>query len=398
MAKNTHLEHLEDDIINNGSAGATNSIRFLKSLRDMLTTGKGGTNVKVTTKWDGAPAIVCGTDPELDLFFVGTKSVFAKSNPKICYSDADIETFYGDHPIKDKLKQCLSMLSTLPIQGVLQGDLLFTETPPLTTMGGKRCYKFKPNTITYCVEAATKMGQRVGGADLGIVFHTYYRGSSIESMSAGFGVDVSKLQGNKKIAVFSSTFQNVNGKANLTSTELNKINNTINTAESNLNRGKAFLDKVSNEKGTVSTPALFKIYFNQVVKSGRLPSSSRAMGQDFTNFVTQRYNAEIAKKKTPKAQKDWTDKKDECIKYLNTNATVMYAALSGFMNLIQAKIQIINKLNKIEGVGTFLEDENGYKVTSPEGFVAIQDGAALKLVDRLEFSRANFTVAKDWGK
>ena len=242
------------------------------------------------------------------------------------------------------------------------------------------------------------MGERVGSADLGIVFHTYYRGSSIESMSAGFGVDVSKLQGNKKIAVFSSTFQNVNGKANLTSTELNKINNTINTAESNLNRGKAFLDKVSSEKGTVSTPALFKIYFNQVVKSGRLPSSSRAMGQDFTNFVTQRYNAEIAKKKTPKAQKDWTDKKDECIKYLNTNATVMYAALSGFMNLIQAKIQIINKLNKIEGVGTFLEDENGYKVTSPEGFVAIQDGAALKLVDRLEFSRANFTVAKDWGK
>jgi len=398
MAKNTHLEHLEDDIINNGYSGAENAIRFLKSLRDMLTTGKGGSNVKVTTKWDGAPAIICGTDPELDLFFVGTKSVFAKNDPKVCYSDADIDTFYGDHPIRDKLKLCLKMLSTLPIKGVLQGDLLFTGTPPLTTMGGKRCYKFKPNTITYCVEADTKMGKIVSDADLGIVFHTYYTGSSIESMSAGFGVDVSKLQGNPKVAVFSSTFSNVNGKANLSSTELNKINNTISVAERNLATGKDFLNTIAAEKGTVSTPAIFKIYFNQVIKSGKIPSSSTGMAKEFTEFVMYRYNEEIKKKKTPKSQKDWTDKKDQSLKYLNTNKTKMYAALSGFMNLIQAKIQIINKLSKIEGIGTFLEDENGYKVTSPEGFVAIQDGAALKLVDRLEFSRANFTVAKDWGK
>ena len=58
MAKNTHLEHLEDDIFNNGYPGAQNAIGFLESLRDMLTTGHGGSDVKVTTKWDGAPAIV----------------------------------------------------------------------------------------------------------------------------------------------------------------------------------------------------------------------------------------------------------------------------------------------------------------------------------------------------
>ena len=65
---------------------------------------------------------------------------------------------------------------------------------------------------------------------------------------------------------------------------------------------------------------------------------------------------------------------------------------------MKAKDKIINKLKKIEGVGTFLEDEDGYRVTSPEGFVAIKDGSAVKLVDRLEFSRANFTVAKNWSK
>ena len=85
MAKNTHLEHLEDDIFNSGTAGVTNSINFLKSLRDMLTEGDGQSAMKVTTKWDGAPAIVCGRNPQDGRFFVGTKSVFNKQNPKVVY-------------------------------------------------------------------------------------------------------------------------------------------------------------------------------------------------------------------------------------------------------------------------------------------------------------------------
>ena len=46
----------------------------------------------------------------------------------------------------------------------------------------------------------------------------------------------------------------------------------------------------------------------------------------------------------------------------------------------------------------FLRTKNGYRVTNPEGYVAIKKGNAVKLVDRLEFSRANFTAAKDWVK
>ena len=118
----------------------------------------------------------------------------------------------------------------------------------------------------------------------------------------------------------------------------------------------------------------------------------------FKRFVDQRYLQEIGKKKTEKTQKLWQERRASASRYLNNNTSVMYATLSGFKSLTLAKEQIINKLKKIEGVGTFLEEENGYRVTSPEGFVAIKDGAALKLVDRLEFSRANFTVAKNWGK
>jgi hypothetical protein len=57
----------------------------------------------------------------------------------------------------------------------------------------------------------------------------------------------------------------------------------------------------------------------------------------------------------------------------------------------------LKKLRKVNSVGTFLETPEGFKVTSPEGFVAVDKmGSAVKLVDRLEFSRANFTQTKNW--
>jgi hypothetical protein len=398
MAKNTHLEHLEDDIFNQGYAGATNALNFLQSLRDMLSSGKGGNNTKVTVKWDGAPAIICGTDPETGLFFVGNKSVFNKTTPKICYSHADIDHWYSGS-LNQIMKQCLDQLKKVPIKGVVQGDLLYTKRPDVIAMKGQPCYRFKPNTITYVIPKYSELGKKVASSKLGIVFHTTYSGPTIGEMSAGFGVDVSGMQGVKDVAVFSSTFENVNGMANFTPGEVNRLNNSIATAKRNLDGGRKWLNEIQKAEGpqSFSPPALFKIYFNQVIRSGKV-GTAEGMARDYVKFVTDKYDQEIAKKKTPKSQKEWQDRKTKAIQYLNSNKSIMISALSGFKNLITAKEQVINKLKKIEGVGTFLEDENGYRVTSPEGFVAIKDGAAIKLVDRLEFSRANFTVAKDWGK
>tara|TARA_Y100001938_G_scaffold129123_1_gene183644 strand:- start:1499 stop:2695 length:1197 start_codon:yes stop_codon:yes gene_type:complete len=398
MAKNTHLEHLEDDIFNQGSAGVTNAVRFLESLRDMLTTGKGGNNTKVTVKWDGAPAIVCGTDPQTGEFFVGTKSVFNKTTPKICYNE-DFIDFHYDGAINKILKQCLNELKKLPIKGVLQGDLLYTKKPNVIAMRGQPCYHFKPNTITYVIPKHSELGVKVSKSRLGIVFHTSYSGSSIDQMSAGFGVDVSGMQGVKDVAVFSSTFQNTNGIANLTGGEITRLNSTIQKAQRSLAKGKKFLDDIQKAAGpqTFSPPALFKIYFNQVIRGGKVPTAE-GIASGYINFVTNKYDAEIKKKKTEKSQQEWKRRKVDALSYLNNNKSVMIHTFTGFKDLIAAKEQVINKLKKIEGVGTFLEDEKGYRVTSPEGFVAIMDGQAIKLVDRLEFSRANFTVAKDWGK
>ena len=397
MAKNTHLEHLEDDIFNSGTAGVTNSINFLKSLRDMLTEGDGGLAMKVTTKWDGAPAIVCGRNPQDGRFFVGTKSVFNKSNPKVVYSEADADRLYPGSTVGGILKNCLERLSTLPIQGVLQGDLLYQKKPPVIMLEGKRSYSFRPNTITYTVDVNSDLGKKVGASKLGIVFHTEYTGTSMTDLTAGFGADVSKLQGKPEVAVFSSEFQNVGGAANLSKVERAAVNRTILAAETNLRQGQTFIKGIQDVgKGPFTLPALFKVYFNQVVREGRVPPA-QIMSKQFCSFIDKKIVAEIAKKKTGKSKVECMKRRNEAVKYLNTNRTSMNNALDGFKNLMDAKVMIINKLTKIKSVGTFLEEENGLRATNPEGFVAIKDGAALKLVDRLEFSRANFTAAKDWG-
>ena len=397
MAKNTHLEHLEDDIFNSGPAGVTNSINFLKSLRDMLTEGDGQTAMKVTTKWDGAPAIVCGRNPQDGRCFVGTKSVFNKQNPKVVYSEADADRLYPGQTVGSILKDCLQRLSTLPIQGVLQGDLLYQKTPSVIMLEGQRNYSLRPNTITYTIPVDSELGERVGKSKLGIVFHTEYSGKTMQDLAAGFGANVSGLQGKPDVAVFSSEFTNVGGAANLSMVEKANVNRTILAAERNFRSGSTFIKGVQDVgKGPFTLPALFKVYFNQVVREGRVPGAD-IMSKQFCCFISEKFNKEMAKKKTLKSKAEWMKRRNEAVKYLNTNRSSMNSALSGFKNLMDAKVMIINKLTKIKSVGTFLEEEGGLRATNPEGFVAIKDGAALKLVDRLEFSRANFTAAKDWG-
>ncbi len=227
MAKNTHLEHLEDDILNNGSEGGKSSIAFLRSLGKMLSQGD-SFNMKITTKWDGAPAIICGIDPTTGMFFVGNKSVFAKTSPKVCYNFNIIDHYYPTSGLNHVLKECLSYFMKLGIQGVIQGDLLFTDnTKKVTSVGGKQCVVFQPNTITYAIPLDTDLGKRVNASKIGIVFHTHYTGSSLPDMSAGFGVNVSPYQGNSDIAVFSSDFTDTSGSANFTVSELQKFKSSF---------------------------------------------------------------------------------------------------------------------------------------------------------------------------
>jgi hypothetical protein len=398
MAKNTHLEHLEDDILNLGSEGGKSAIAFLKSLGDMLSQGDKSKSIKITTKWDGAPAIICGTISGSDAFFVGNKSVFAKTTPKVCFDEAIIDVFYPDSGLNKILKECLNYLSKLKIRGVIQGDLLFTSnTKTITNVGGKRCVTFTPNTITYAIPLDTDLGQRVNRAKIGIVFHTSYSGPSLPEMSAGFGVDVSPYQGHADIAVFSSDFSDASGSANFNTQELNKFKLAINRAEGSLKQASKFLD-VMKGSDKYAFNIIFKQFFNTYIRGGTSIPAVNKVVADFGNYYAMLIDKEINTKKTPAAKSKWEKVKTDGMKFIATNQRSIYMTVAAYKNLTEAKLMVIRHLEKVKDIGTFLKDGNGYRVTAPEGFVAIKSGRAMKLVDRLEFSVANFTVDKEWDK
>ena len=225
--KNTHLEHLEDNILNDGSQGGKEAVAFLRSLGQML--DQGAADARVTVKWDGAPAIICGVNPENGQFFVGTKSVFNKVNPKISYSENDVDSMYPPGQLASKLKDAYKYLSTLSIPNVVQGDLLFTDDKYEAKIGGDTCIAFQPNTIVYAVPKDSEIGQRINEAKFGIVFHTSYSGRSLDTMSASFGGI--NIQGNSNVFVTSSDFKNASGEANMTTAEKTTYANLVNKTE-----------------------------------------------------------------------------------------------------------------------------------------------------------------------
>lgn len=390
--KNTHLEHLEDNILNDGSQGGREAIAFLRSLGEML--DQGAADTRVTVKWDGAPAIICGIDPSNGKFFVGTKSVFNKTTPKICYSEEDVDKLYPPGQLSDKLKTSYRYLSKLPIRGVVQGDLLFTDDKYTATIGGDLCTAFTPNTITYAVPKSSGIGGRIDSAKMGIVFHTTYNGRTLDTMTASFGA---RVQGNNDVFVASAEFSNASGEATMTASEKGSFTSLVNRAEGSLKQASKFLDMMKgNDKFSLNY--MFKIFFNRYVREGRSGMSVRDTAADFSTYFSAALDKEIASKKTKATQDKYLQIKTNGLKFIASNSNSLYMTVASYYNLQAAKQFIINKLQKVNTFGTFLKTENGYRVTAPEGFVAIRSGRALKLVDRLEFSRANFTADKSWDK
>ena len=393
--KNTHLEHLEDNILNGGSEGGKEAVAFLRSLGKML--DQGGADTRVTVKWDGAPAIICGTNPDNGRFFVGTKSVFNKVDPKIIYSEEDVDRMYSPGQLAQKLKDSYKYLSQLSIPNVVQGDLLFTDDKYEATIGGDTCIAFQPNTIVYAVPKDTDIGQKIEDAKLGIVFHTSYSGRSLDTMTASFG-NIG-VQGNTDVFVTSSDFKNASGEANMTAAEKTTYANLVNKTEGSLKQSSRFLDLMKgNNMNKFTLNIMFKTFFNTYVRQGRTLIGARNTARDFAAYFSNALDKEIDSKKMKTTKDKYLDIKNKGLRFISDNQQAIYMTVASYMNLQAAKNFMIRKLQKVNTFGTFLRTPDGYRVTAPEGFVAIRSGQALKLVDRLEFSRANFTADKNWEK
>ena len=392
--KNTHLEHLEDDIINRGSAGGVNAINFLKSVRDMLA-GNSGAKINTTVKWDGAPAIICGVNPENGKFFVGTKSVF-NVTPKINYTTADIRRNHSG-AVAQKLSVCLNHLSSLNIKQILQGDLLFTNDKKMAAIRGEKMITFTPNTITYAVQADSSIGKKIARAKMGIVFHTMYTGKDMKNLSASFG-NV-KGSGNSRVFVASAAYKDDSGSITFTKGELAKFDAQLRMAEGSLGRASKILDEMTKRAtDPLSVGFRLKAFFNHYIRNNKGSMAKVAVLQDmFRDYYENVLKTEIDQRKTEKAKQKYRDILANGLKFINQNKSGLYMAIASHVTLGNAKNTLIQKMNQIQQIGHYIKTGTGYRVTAPEGYVAVDRVAgAVKIVDRLEFSRANFTLPKGW--
>jgi len=399
---NVHLEHIEDEIFNSGIEGGRASINFIRSLRDMLVSGS-KRSVNVTVKWDGAPAIFCGNDPETGKFFVAKKSLFNKT-PKFYTSIAEINADLSGQ-LAEKFKACYNNLKDIGIKDILQGDLMFTKGDlEKKDINGESYETFQPNTIMYAVPSTSKLASTMRKANVGIVFHTTYTGDSLMNLKASFGANISGLKKSSKVWMDDAEYNDVSGTATFTQKDSAEITRLMSRT------GKVFqkikspqLKKFLDMQNKIDAGLTYKTYHNSKVREGtnflRLNYKNHADG--YLKFVEDKMDTQIGKLKSDSAKKTKQKNKNIILTEVRKNLLLL-KTLVEFQALINyAKIKILTKVNKASQMtAMFVKKGNGFDVVAPEGFVAIDNnlGGAVKLVDRMEFSLNNFTVQKDWDK
>jgi len=396
-SKNTHLEHLEDEIINNGYQGGLNAVEFLKSIRNMLV-GSSRRKLNVSVKWDGAPAVFCGINPENGKFFVGSKSVF-NVTPKINYTQADIRRNHSGGLV-DKLSVCLKELPKLNIKGVVQGDLLFTPGDiKSVTIRGEDAIAFTPNTITYAVPENTALAKTIKRAKLGIIFHTTYTGRKMSDLKASFGVNVNRFTKTPAVFFDDASYKDSSGVATFTTAESEQYDSLLRMAMGSISKGKAILNLLQRQQSLLSVGGRLKIFFNTKIREGQTIGNVKKLQSEFRKYYASVLDDEVSKKKTDAAKKKYETIRNEGLKLIDSYSDDIYFAIASYVTLQRVKNFLVSKMNQIKSIGTFLQKGNGFEVTNPEGYVAVDRmGNAVKLVDRLEFSTANFTLAKNWIK
>jgi hypothetical protein len=392
------MEHLEDNILNAGVDGTRDSINFLRALRDMLA-GTAKSKVNVTVKWDGAPAVFAGIDPSDGKFFVAKKGIFNK-NPKVYKTSADVDAdTSGD--LNTKLKLALAELPKLGIKGVVQGDFLYAkEDLKVVDIEGEPHITFHPNTIVYAVPKNSKLGAEILGSKIGVVWHTTYRGSSFEEMSASFGEEIaSGLKKVKGVWSVDALYRDVSGTANFTASETKEVTDILSQAGKLFNTiKKETFNGISDNEDTLIK---VKTFVNSKIRQGERIKNTKTFVRDLEKYIADYYDAEANKLKTDKGKAGKIAKRDSTLEYFKKTPPAQIVAMFDLYNLIiDAKLMIIRKLDKAKTIGTFLKTADGYQVTEQEGFVAIDKMGknAVKLVDRLEFSNANFSdkYIKGW--
>jgi len=385
-----HLTHLEELILTRQKEGLDIAVEFIKALTETFN-GNADSGVFTTVKYDGAPAIICGYNPENNKFFVSTKSIAAKT-PKINYTVQDVQQNYSQAPgLAEKMRLALLYLPKVIKQNLYQCDFMFDEaTLQPIDFQGEKLLAFKPNTITYAVEADSELGKKIQTAQIGVVFHTRYTGPNLQQLSKSADVNVSEFNQSPEVWFDDAKFKDVSGTVTLTDDEKRTVVETLNT-----------ITKIEGITNWTALPNNFYVlantYINTLIRQGKFVEDPEETFNGFIEWYNGRMDKEIEKLKSEAGKQKKIEGKNKAIEYFNTNKMSIVNIFNLTKKLADLKKIFFNKYSTAIKTKQFLTQPDGtLKVTPGEGFVAVdKSGNMVKLVDRLEFSRANFAISKE---
>ena len=399
VEKLKHLEHLEE-LLYHGVDSVRNAINALRDIRDTLA-GHTTKEIKVTRKWDGAPSLVFGYHPETGEFIVGKKSIFNK-DPIFYTSKADVLADSKLSPeLADKFITALKWLPLVTPKGKLfQGDLLYTKGDLASeNIDGKMFWTFHPNTLVYAVEQGSELGNKLKASNLGIVVHTQYTGSTLADMTAAINVTTKDLLTNDNVFAVGPEINDLSGTVTMTKGETEDVTALLSQAGKIFSRiGSGILNQLANNPELI---VQIEAYNNQNIRKGQFITNSKKHVQGLIQHIHDKFQKEIDSKKTEKGKQTWIDKREQMLSFFDESNMVNLVAFFDMMiAIVNAKMLLINHLNKIEDLHTFVKTKTGFILpASGEGFViSDHQGKVMKLVDRLEFSKNNFSseILKGW--
>lgn len=390
-----HIDHLEENILNKGKQGVKEALDQIQASIDYFVDE---TEYKISTKFDGAPAIVAGLDRD-GRFFVASKSAFAK-NPKINYTEEDININHSSSPgLKRKLKLALRYLPSLNIKGIYQMDYMFDndikniETPNFIdgVKNENKFITFQPNTIKYAVTPESEYGEEILKAKIGVAVHIEYTIKNGILKVKKYTTSPNEFSPSKTVFVFNVLIDKPkNAKSKFGEMLIKDVTKK---------RGQVLrLASRVDFSGLADYTTLLKSYINSEVKEGRFLEDTSISAQQFISYITKRYEKDISKMKSErgvaKKRQEMRTKISE-LKSLKNSIRNAFEITKVISNLKNSLIIIFNEITKNDILGTYLEESPGiWQTTSPEGFALSKtsaEGAEItKMVNRKEFSAANF--------
>lgn len=378
--KVTHIDHLEDLPLLYGSKGFKRAVTLLND----LVNNKSKLIQNISVKFDGAPSIVAGVNPENGRFFVGTKSVFSKTAPKLLYTLRDIKREYSaQQDLAVKLAEALLYLKGLGWKKVYQGEFLFSSnSKSIENIEGQDYVVFKPQLITYATPLSTDLGQQINRAKVGFVWHTTYDGDSMSDLTQRQGVNSAELGSNPNVWQISNQVQDHDQVINRSSglNDLVKKLSRINVVA---------IDRLIAEK---TLQSLIMMYVNKLVGENKHFADTNI--QDFADYATTKIMADA---NTDRKRASRQEKLDQVLDHLNLHQAGYTLLQELYSTLSKIKQQVMKKLQSFGGLDAYLRQGDQLEPFSQEGLsVYDKQGNLVKFVDRHEFSRINRITPKDF--